>query len=177
MSYAVGKPADQINARMIKFLPELDSDYAKFPMHHERWYKPTEKMGPKGEPCYIKATPSDFEGNIRKKDYVLCKAAPHGPGYYLLMCRVAYINLYTKLDSLTPGTCGCACSAADRVLMDEFDDVKKVLHGRQLSPKPDDVTAYESSMTEAQNWSQANYNADTAVGFVSGVTGGGALRM
>jgi hypothetical protein len=165
-TYAVGKSPEAVNASMIKFLPELDSDYARFPMHHPRWYQPREK-GPKGESCFVKA---DADAGVRK-DYAYCKAGPFGPGYYLLMCKVSYINLYTKLGSLEPGTCGCACNAADRVAMDEFDDVRRVLHGRQCSPSPDDAAAAASSIQEGKSWADASYNADNAVGFVTGVNG------
>jgi hypothetical protein len=55
MSCLVSKPAVEINRSMIKFSPELDSDYARYRMHHQQpcWYQPIEK-GPKGEDCFMK---------------------------------------------------------------------------------------------------------------------------
>jgi hypothetical protein len=154
MSCLVSKPAVEINKSMIKFLPELDSDYARYPMHHQRWYQPSEK-GPKGEDCFMK----EPDQGIRK-DYVFCKNGFKGPGYYLLMTKTAYVNLYTKLDSLQPGTCGVACNGADRKAMDEYDDVKRVIYGRQMSPKPDDAVAGDRALGEAQGMAAAAYAGD-----------------
>lgn len=156
VSYAVGTTPEKLNASMIKFLPELDSDYARFPLHRERWYQPKE-TAPKGEPCLVK---SDADAGIRK-DYVYCKAAPFGPGYYSLMCKVAYVNLYTKLDSLQPGTCGCGCNAADRAAMDEYDDVKRVIHARHLSPRPDDGVAAAKQISDSQSLAGGAHIYDT----------------
>ena len=154
MSSLVSKPAKEINASMIKFLPELDSDYARYPMHHERWYQPSEK-GPKGEPCFLAGPDAGV-----KKDYAYCKRGVKGPGYYSLMTKVSYVNLYSKIDSLQPGTCGIACNSADRKLMDEHDDVKRVLYGRQFSPKPCDAAAGKRAMDEAQGMASAAYNGE-----------------
>lgn len=152
MSSLISKPAAEINQSMVKFLPELDSVYARYPMHHERWYQPSEK-GPKGEPCFLAAS----EDAGIKKDYVFCKRGVKGAGYYLLMTKVSYVNLYTKLDSLQPGTCGMACNSADRKAMDEYDDVKRVLYGRHMSPRPDDAAAGKRAMDEAVGMAQATY--------------------
>jgi hypothetical protein len=154
MSSLISKPADEINGSLIKFLPELDSDYARYPMHHLRWYLPSEK-GPKGEPCFVPQT----ENGI-KKDYAFCKNGVKGPGYYLLMTKIAYVNLYSKLDSMQPGTCGIACSSADRKAMDEYDDVKRVIYGRHLAPKPDDTAAGIRAMAESQGQASAAYNGN-----------------
>ncbi|KAL3918190.1 MAG: hypothetical protein SGILL_004354 [Bacillariaceae sp.] len=158
MSSLVSKPAKEINASLIKFLPELNSDYARYPMHHKRWYQPSEKA-PKGEPCFI----HEKENGI-KKDYAFCKNGIKGPGYYSLMTKIAYVNLYSKLQSMQPGTCGCACSAADRKAMDEYDDVKRVIYGRHFSPRPDDAAAGKRAMDEAQGMATAAYNGDWGAG-------------
>jgi hypothetical protein len=155
MSQLVSKPAAEINASLIKFLPELDSDYATYPMHYERWYGPAE-LGPKGEQCFVAGKESDGI----KKDYVFCKRGLKGEGYYLLLTKASYVNLYSKIDSLQPGTCGCACSAADRVALDEWDDVKRVIYGRQFSPRPDDGAAGKRAMDEAQGMATAAYGGD-----------------
>ncbi|KAG7360495.1 hypothetical protein IV203_035594 [Nitzschia inconspicua] len=164
MSCLISKPEAEINRSMIKFLPELDSEYARYPMHHPQWYQPSQK-GPKGEPCFIQET----ENGI-KKDYVFCKCGSEGPGYYLLMTKVSYVNLYTKLDSLQPGTCGVACNAADRKALDEYDDVKRVLYGRHLSPRPDDAAAGKRAMDEAQGMAIAAYNGDVGASLGAAAT-------
>jgi len=151
MSSVIVKPAKELNASMIKFLPELDSDYARYPMNHKRWYQPNEK-GPKGEPCYIKSEDVGI-----KKDYAYCKQGRFGPGYYSLMTKVAYVNLYSKHDSNQPGTCGCACNAEDRKLIDEHDDVRRLMYGRQLAPKPSDTAAEKRAMDESEGMATAAY--------------------
>lgn len=149
------KPPAILNKSMVKFHPELKSEYARFPMTYTRWYQPGEK-GPKGEPCYIKANTPD----VVKKDYVFCKYGASGPGYYSLMTKIAYVNLYSKHDSIQPGTCGCACSAEDRKAIDEHDDVRRVLYARHLSPRPNDNDAVIRAMKESQGMSIAAYAAD-----------------
>ena len=155
MSSIATKPANELNKSMVKFHPELNSSYARYPMNHKRWYQPGEK-GPNGEPCFIKGgDPDTF-----KKDYVFCKHGSFGPGYYSLMTKIAYVNLYSKHDAMQPGTCGIACNAADRKAIDEHDDVKRVLYGRQMSPKPSDQAAAKRAMDESEGMANAAYAMD-----------------
>lgn len=154
MTSYVSKPPEEINRSMLKFLPELDSDYAHYPMYHKRWYQPSEK-GPKGEPCFIKG--DDASICIVKRDYAYCKRGSMGPGYYSLMTKISYVNLYSKLGSMQPGTCGVACNSIDRKALDEYDDVKRIMYGRQLSPRPDDTAAAKRVMDEAQGMAMAAY--------------------
>eukprot|EP00531_Pseudo-nitzschia_arenysensis_P016087 CAMPEP_0116133482 /NCGR_PEP_ID=MMETSP0329-20121206/10129_1 /TAXON_ID=697910 /ORGANISM="Pseudo-nitzschia arenysensis, Strain B593" /LENGTH=169 /DNA_ID=CAMNT_0003628115 /DNA_START=394 /DNA_END=903 /DNA_ORIENTATION=+ len=155
MSSIITKPANILNKNMVKFHPELESDYARYPMTYKRWYQPGEK-GPKGEPIYIKANTPD----VVKKDYVFCKYGSCGPGYYSLMTKIAYVNLYSKHDSIQPGTCGCACNAEDRKAMDEHDDVKRLLYARQMSPRPNDKDAVTRAMKESEGMAIAAYAQD-----------------
>mmetsp|Transcript_3363 Transcript_3363/g.7970 ORF Transcript_3363/g.7970 Transcript_3363/m.7970 type:complete len:178 (+) Transcript_3363:490-1023(+) len=159
MSSLISKPAAEINASLVKFLPELDSDYARYPMHYKRWYQASEK-GPKNEPCFVKGKQEDGI----KKDYVYCKNGMYGPGFYLLMCKVSYVNLYSKIDSVQPGTCGMACNAVDRKELDEWDDVRRVIYGRHFSPRPCDAAAGKRAMDEAQGMAQAAYGGGVGVG-------------
>lgn len=155
MSSFASKPADVMNRNMINFLPELASDYARYPMHHERWYQPGE-TDPKGGPCFIKG------GDVStiKKDYAYCKQGSFGPGYYSLMTKISYVNLYTKLDSMQPGTCGIACNSADRKAMDEYDDVKRLMYGRHMASRPCDTVAEKIMMDEAQGMANAAHAMD-----------------
>ena len=157
----ITKPAREINKNLVEFLPEMDSEYATFPMKHARWYNPDEK-GPKGEPCFI---PHDGAAlaTTSKKDYVYCIVGPNGKGYYSLMSRVSYVNLHEKLKSLAPqGTCvSCPCfaSKATRDALDRYDDVKRVVYMRQLcTPKPDDALASDIVMGKAKATADAVYN-------------------
>jgi hypothetical protein len=140
---------------MVKFYPELDSDYARYPMYHKRWLQPSEK-GPKGEPCFLKCD----DPTVVKKDYMYCKRGNFGPGYYSLMTKVAYVNLYTKHNSMQPGTCGIACNAADRKAIDEHDDVRRLLYARYNSSKPFDTAAVEQAMNVSHAIAIAAYTAD-----------------
>ena len=82
----------ELNAAMVRIAPELSSVYAEYPMLRQRWLGPHE-TGPKGEPCFIEA--KQDEG--RKPDYVYCKRGISGPGYYSLLTKIAYVNLYGRV--------------------------------------------------------------------------------
>ena len=164
MAGLVTKPANEINASLVKFLPELkDSDYAKYPMKHERWYEPTE-TAPNGEPCFVAAVAdaSAEDANAAKKNYVFCRKTPQGmpPGYFSLMTHVAYVNLYDKLDSVRPtpgGCCGIGGDPAERAEFDQWDDVKRVIWSRQLASKPDDDFAANAAMDFAKGKADSVY--------------------
>lgn len=153
MSELVFKPAADVNRSMVKFLPELSSEYAKYPMKHDRWYDPNE-VAPQGEPCYLGG--SDDVGV--KKDYVYCRKVPQGmkAGYFSIMCNVSYVNLYEKLDSVRPET-KCCGMAGDTEGADQWDDVKRVVWGRQLAAKPDDVVAGKAAMEKARGNANSVY--------------------
>jgi hypothetical protein len=157
MSSIITKSAKELNASMIKFLPELDSDYARYPMSHKRWLYQAEDKGPKGEPCFVKG----FDPSVLKKDYAYCKNGHLGPGYYSLMTKVAYVNLYAKHCSQQPGTCGCAFNAKDLKAIDEHDDVRRLLYARQMSPRPCDVAAETRAMKESDGMAIAAYAGDS----------------
>jgi hypothetical protein len=146
----VNKSPDQINALLVKFLPECASKYATYPMKRDRWYLPNEK-GSKGEPLFLKQPDAGV-----KMDYVFGRG-PGGPGYYSLLTKTAYINLYSRHTSACPVTC-CACSKAAREAYDEWDDVKRIIFARQLAKKPNDVTAATDAMSEATGKAQAWHN-------------------
>ncbi|VEU33704.1 unnamed protein product [Pseudo-nitzschia multistriata] len=164
MAGYVTKPAAAVNKALVEFLPELDSDYATYPMKHDRWYEPDE-TGPKGEPCFIaKGGTSLATGSPPiKKDYVYCTTGGNGEGYYSLMCRTSYINLYYKLKSCAPqGTCtACPCfaSKATRDALDRYDDCKRVVYMRQKCfPKPDDKLASDIVMGIAKDTANMVYH-------------------
>lgn len=161
MSSMVTASPKELNRLMVKFLPELDSEYAKYPMNNKRWYQPSEK-GPKGEPCFVKGGSPD----VVKKDYAYCKNGSFGPGYYSLMTKVAYTNLYTKHVSQQPGTCGCACNSEDRKLIDEHDTVQRLLYGRQLSPRPCDAAAAKRGMDEAEGMATAAFAGEDPAAYL-----------
>ncbi len=161
MSSMITASPAELNRLMVKFHPELDSVYAKYPMNNKRWYQAAEK-GPRGEPCFVKGGSPD----VVKKDYVYCKNGSFGQGYYLLMTKTAYTNLYSKHQSNQPGTCGCACSAEDRKSMDEHDTVNRLLYGRQLSPRPCDAAAAKRGMDESEGMATAAYAGEDPAAYL-----------
>ena len=161
MTGYITKPAGKINSTLIEFLPELESEYSKYPMKHERWLQPNEK-GPKGEPCFV-ATTTEAEETKVKKDYTFCKKGPNGKGYYSLMCRVSYINLHNRIGSLAPAGCGgglcpCFASPANREEFDRYDDCKRVIFMRQFCSIPNDEKASKQVMNNAVATAQMVYN-------------------
>jgi hypothetical protein len=136
------KSVEEVNAIMVKFLPELASDYAKYPMERDRWYYPNEK-GLKGEALFVKE-----ENKGVKMDYVFGRGQG-GPGYYSLLTKTAYINLFTRITHECPVAC-CAMSKKTRKAYDEWDDVNRIIHARQLAKKPDDQQAKHDALRNAQ---------------------------
>ena len=157
VGYITKSPA-LINRSLIEFVPELDSDYSKYPMKHSRWLEPNE-IGPKGEPCFIKATATESDQTI-KKDYTFCKVGPKGKGFYSLMCRVSYINLQNRIPSLAPASefCSCFADKATRDALDRYDDCKRVIFMRQLCNTPNDEIASDAVMRNAQGTADLTYN-------------------
>ena len=147
----VSKSPDEINRILAKFHPELASTYAKYPMECPKWKQYSER-GPKGEPCFIRGANTGV-----KMDYVYCERAPE-PGYYSVLCKISYVNLYAKHTGMTPGVCGCGCTAAARKEFDEWDDAHRILHARHKSRKPDDGVAARDAIAESQLTAQADYH-------------------
>jgi hypothetical protein len=146
---------EEINQCLIKLLPELDSKYAKYPMTFKKWKQLGDK-GPNGEPMYLK---NHNQNSGIKKNYVFGKG-PGGPAYYHLLTKNAYINLYTRISSMCPATCGCACNKEARDAMDEWDCVKRVIQARYQSRVPDDKGATQQQLQVAKNTAQAIYHYD-----------------
>ncbi|OEU11228.1 hypothetical protein FRACYDRAFT_246341 [Fragilariopsis cylindrus CCMP1102] len=153
MTGYITKPPGMVNASLIEFLPELESEYSKYPMTHERWFQPNEK-GPKGEPCFVAATEVEEETTTVKKDYTFCKTGPNGTGYYSLLCRVSYTNLHSRIGSVAPTGCGgglclCFASQANREEHDRYDDCKRVIFMRKCCSVPNDKKASNQVMNNA----------------------------
>eukprot|EP00980_Cylindrotheca_fusiformis_P006624 scaffold1390_cov138-Cylindrotheca_fusiformis.AAC.27 len=160
----VGKRSnEELNAIMRKFLPELDSKYATYPMAYPKWYTLGEK-GPNGEPMWIQS-----KTNVGvKKDYVYGRG-PGGPAYYHLLTQNAYVNLYSRIANEAPVAC-CACSAAQRKEMDEWDSVRRIVHARHVSNVPNDQIAKQQQMNVAkgvaQDWHNGLQNEQLAMNIV-----------
>ena len=141
---------DEINQKMVKFVPELASPYAKYPMARDRWLEPTEKT-PSGRECYLQEPNAGM-----KEDYVLGRG-PLGEGYYSLLCRIAYENLYSRLTHEVPVGC-CNCSKEARRRYDEWDDVKRIVFARSKASIPNDGKAAKDAVSHAKSTAQVWHN-------------------
>jgi len=158
---------DDMNAKMVKFVPELASDYARYPLKRDRWLEPKEK-GPKDEPCFISSSVDAGP----KPDYVFGRGK-YGHGYYSLLTQYSYQNLYARLTHEAPGGC-CACSKAARQEYDAYDDVKRIVYNRSVASRPDDVVASKDALRKAQGvaqvWHNGLQNEQLAIGAVQFAT-------
>jgi hypothetical protein len=151
MSMSTSK-SDATNAKMVRFVPELASEYAKYPMKYSRWFDPKEK-DPKGKPCWIK---SETDVGL-KPDYVF-GAGKFGRGYYHIMTIEAYQNLYARLMSEFPGGCCYCFISSARKEVDEYDDVKRIVYNRSVASVPDDGVAAKDAISKATDTAQAWHN-------------------
>jgi hypothetical protein len=153
-----GKSVQQINKNMMKYVPELESTYATYPMARSRWLEPTE-TGDRGEPCFFLPSSATIHATVAAKaeneacfkiDYVFCERGPLGRGYYSLLTKTAYVNLYSRMSMQggPPGGCSCCCafSKAARQAYDDWDDVKRIVFGRHVAPRPDDQAAKQAAV-------------------------------
>ena len=126
--------ADQVNGAFREFCPELDTVHTRFPMKSDRWLLFDETF--QGEPTFIAC--KEDEG-IRK-NYVYCKQTPYGPGYVSIMCKVAYVNLYSRLmKDGPPNKFNFFDFKSDRVGAKElWDTARLVTYARSRMSKSDD---------------------------------------
>jgi hypothetical protein len=147
--------ADEKNASMIKFLPELSSKYARYPLHRERWLD-FDETDDDGKPVFVAQT----NKGSGMEDYVYCNLAPkdRGAGYYHLLNPVAYVNLFKRLESQAPPT-GCCCGSAEtKKEYDEYDNVRTIVYNRSVASKPDDTQAAKDALAKAQGVAKKGYN-------------------
>lgn len=138
---------DEVNFAFGMFCPELTkSDLAKYPMARDRWLNYAETFD--GKPTFI-AAETDDQGII-KPDYVWCKAAPKGKGYYHVLTKTVYVNLYTRLMSTGPPGGGCCGGGggkpSDARAADAWDTARRVIYARSRCSRPDDVAAAEQQI-------------------------------
>jgi hypothetical protein len=143
--------ADATNAKRVRFVPELASEYAKYPMKHSRWLNPQGKDS-KGNPCFMKSTDAG-----PKRDYVF-GPGPCGFGYYHIMTREAYQALNARIKNEFPGGCCYCFSSTSRKEVDEFDDVQRLVYNRSVGTVPDDGVAAQDAQNKARDTAQAWHN-------------------
>lgn len=136
----------EINKKLVRWVPELDSDYGLTPLQFDRWRQPEEKLD-SGEPCFL---PAERDEGI-KKDYIYV-AKRRGMkdehvGYYHLRTQEAHVLAYQRLLSEHRPSVWrrCQCRADP-----DYAEVKRLLYNRSVSPEPDDVVAARFALLGAQ---------------------------
>lgn len=143
---------DQVNRGLEHFVPELaHNKLARYPMtKHPRWLNFTESY--QGKPTFIQSGVNDGV----KEDYVYCKAAPMGKGYYHVLCKTDYVNLLTKhMSQGPPGgvNCGGCFGGGNKKddkynagSADDWNTVRLALYARTRSSMPNDLAASEQQI-------------------------------
>ena len=139
----MGDKNAKTNEKMVKFAPELASEYAKYPLSYRSWMSP-DAQGPKNSPCFISAP----RGAPMKMDYVH-GPGPKGFGYYHVLTRDSYVILYARLTNEMPGCC-CDCRPTVRQEVSDWDDVKTICYNRSVATKPDDAQAKKDALAIAR---------------------------
>lgn len=128
--------AARLNSLLAKHLPELNNEYARYPMKRDAWLSP-DGTAPDGQPLFI-ASPT-FAGF--KQQYVYCNNSQFkwGKGYYHVLTKQAYVHLYNVNHNKVGGT--CCSSAEDR----ELDEVVRLVKCRAWGSLPNDLTSRKES--------------------------------
>jgi hypothetical protein len=143
------------NTKMAKVAPELQCEYARYPMHHLRWLKVNEKEGPNGEPLFIPCLPQDAG---QKRNYVF-GPGPKGFGYYHLLTRSSYLALYARLTHESPVFCCFAFGKKAKQAYADYDEVKRLVYFRSRSRSPDDDQASREATAEGKDHSERTDHA------------------
>ena len=130
--------AKEVNSAFKEFVPELAGvPEAAYPFQHERWLGFNEEY--EGQPTFVASKTNDGV----KPGYVYCKNAPKGPGYYHVLCKCSYVNLYARLMSEgSPST----CCKPDAKAADRWDTARRVIYARSRCSRPDDGAAAEQQV-------------------------------
>lgn len=129
--------SDEVNAGFKQFCPELDNKYTLYPYAHDRWLNFEETID--GKPTFMVG----HQDNGPLKNYVYCKNGPVGPGWYHVLCKTVYVNLYSRLKNQGPPG---SFFRPDPKGADLHDTVCRVLYARSRASKPDDAAASEQQI-------------------------------
>lgn len=134
---------EEVNMAFATICPELKSRYAVYPFpvkHGERgWLNPSPDKVFEGKPTVLLAKKEDG----MKEDYVYCKVGPVGPGYYHVLCKTAYVNLYTRIQNQGSGKFLCF---GDKKHADQWAISRKIVYNRSRAHRPDDAHAAEAAI-------------------------------
>mmetsp|Transcript_1278 Transcript_1278/g.1637 ORF Transcript_1278/g.1637 Transcript_1278/m.1637 type:complete len:161 (-) Transcript_1278:110-592(-) len=145
---------EDMNAKMARLVPELNSDYARYPMKRQMWLDPQAQTNT-GEAAFI-PHPNSSASKPLKPDYVWGPGTL-GYGYYHLLTRDSYLALYRRVQHDAPAQC-CACSAEASKIYNDHTDVKMIVYNRSVASRPDDVLAKKEALDIAKGISQSDYH-------------------
>jgi hypothetical protein len=129
--------AAKVNQQMGSICPELSSKYAQYPLEgYSSWLNFEDEID--GKPAFLAASQ---DGGL-KEHYVWCKVGMKGKGYYHLLTKVSYVNLYNRVGNSPPGGC-CGGSKEE---MEAWETTKTYLYNRSRAPRPDDAAGAKASI-------------------------------
>lgn len=136
---------DDLNDMMTMLVPELDSEYAAFPMAMDRWLAPEDTLENR-DLCFI---PALHEDDYLLPDYIWMperKGLRNLPaGYYHLKTHEAYIEVYARLKKAHPGLLS---HKRDRQL---YCKLQEVIENRLMCDIPDDAEAARMRLFNTSN--------------------------
>ena len=136
--------AAEVNKAFAATCPELKSKYASYPIPQEystRWLALDGKDEDGNRVVILTEHDKGF-----KEHYVFCKNAPLGKGYYHMLTKCAYVNLYSRLMSEGSGAPCLSFSTANRMRADQWETTRRVVYNRSRANRPDDVVGAEQAV-------------------------------
>ena len=138
----------EVNRELCRVAPVLASPHARYPLHKKnRWLQPFETTVD-GKPAFIptKEFPhSLIELDTDLPDYVW-GYGPLGKGYYHLLTREAYKNLFDYMNIAEFGGLSFFLKVMNtpcyRRKSRELHEIKAIIHNRCCSKTPEDVIPY-----------------------------------
>jgi hypothetical protein len=140
---------DEKNAQMRSVFPELASPYAEYPMTREAWLSP-DGTGPKSAPAFTAGA------NVGPKPDYVYGPGPKTTGYYHILTRESYKNLYARTSNEAPVGCCCFGNTPE---VEAWDTTKRITYNRSLASKPNDQLAAQEAIEIARQKAKNVYNA------------------
>ena len=157
------------NERMARFVPELKSPLASYPLRREAWLDVNATVNNEDgtrTPAFIpyKADPN-FPVPALKDDYVWGPGS-RGFGYYHILTRDAYKTLNVRIRNKgKPTQCCCFGSPDSAQAAEDYDVVSEIVYNRSVATRPDDIQAVKDALAIARGEAQLEYNTSQWVQF------------
>mmetsp|Transcript_8504 Transcript_8504/g.10754 ORF Transcript_8504/g.10754 Transcript_8504/m.10754 type:complete len:166 (-) Transcript_8504:187-684(-) len=144
------------NETLSRIVPELASQYAKYPMKRNSWLDPSSTTF-EGFIPYVK------DKNVititLKVDYVWGPGT-RGFGYYHLLTRDSYVILNARLKNNAPAQCSVCCGSNARKRYNDHTDVENIVYARSIASRPDDFLGQQEVIQIARGQAKAAYHQD-----------------